>query len=271
MSLDLKKIIKAAKNTQLIITPVLNDWLMQHGDDPVPPEIAEMVYEQLTTAPRNRSASFSASSAGMCHRRQVLGFLGVPETGAIDPQLQNIFNDGKWRHLRWQTMLLMAGLLDDLEDPQVWKKMRSRGTMDGRGHVYEGHPRPQWEGLEYGFELKGVSPFLFPKFKKADEAKEEHKGQVHRYFLMSGLDLFIIVYENKGTQEWVEWVIEPDDELLAEQRKELKTLNAAVDRQRLPPVLPSCKAQIGPVFNECPYGGKGGPCLRSGSWPRLRK
>lgn len=271
MSLNLSSILRAAKNSELIITPVLHDWLMQHGDDPVPEDIAQWIHTLMTTPPRNRSASFSASAAGMCHRRQVLGYLGVPEGGAIDPWLQNVFNDGKWRHLRWQTMLLMAGLLDDIEDPLVWKKMRSRGTMDGSGHVYDGHPRPEWKDLEYGFELKGVSGFLFPTIKKNEEMKLEHKRQVSRYFLMSGLDLFIIIYENKANNEWFEWVIEPDLALIEEQREELKELNRAVDRKRLPPILPSCKAQVGPIFKECPYGGRNGPCLKAGSWPRLRK
>lgn len=269
MSIDLNKIIKAARNADLIITPSLNEWLLQHGDEEVPEDVAAKVMKQMTTKPRVRSASFSASSAGMCERRQVLGFLGIAEVGATDPQLQNIFNDGKWRHLRWQTMLLTAGLMDTMESPLRWKRMRSLGTMDGRGVVDDSHPKPGWRGLEFGLELKGVSGFMFPKYRKSEEFKAEHKKQVHRYFLMSGLDLFVIIYEDKSTNNWFEWVIEPDDETLQEQLEELRRLNNAVDQERLPPILPQCKARTGPTFNECPYGGKGGPCLSAGTWPRL--
>jgi hypothetical protein len=272
MAISLSNLIKATKQPNTIITPKLNEWLMVHGDEAIPPEIMEILIPLMTTPPRERSKSFSSSSAGFCHRRQVLGYLGIQTIGAIDPQLQNIFNDGKWRHLRWQAMLLQAGLLDDVEFPLVWKKMRSRGTMDGHGVVGDDHPRNDWRGKEYGFELKGVSAWQFPRLKKDDEIKEDHLNQVNRYFLMSGLDLFIILYEDKSTQAWWEWVIEPDEQIMEEQREELEILNQSVDDKVLPPVLPSCRARTGPQFKECPYGGSAGsPCIAAGKWPRIKK
>lgn len=273
MGLDLNRIIKAAKNTDLVLTPRYNDWLMQHGDEALSERVATMIYNLLIEQPRDRSRSFSASSAGLCERRQVLKFLGMPEVGTIDPRLQNIFNDGKWRHLRWQANLLMADLVEDIEDPLFWRKMKARATPDARGIVPHDHPKPKWRGLEFGFELKGVGAYVYPKYVKGEdgEMKDEHARQVAFNCLLGGYDLYVIIYENKGTNEWFEWVIEPDEDLMAEQKEELLRLNGSLINERLPKMLPQCKAQIGPTFNECPFGGKNGPCARAGNWPALRK
>lgn len=272
MALKLGALIKAARNTDLLITPKLNDWLIAHGDEALSEEVAKKMWDLLTTPPRVRSASFSSSSAGLCDRRQVLAYLGVPSGDVTDPHLANIFSDGKWRHLRWQAMLLMAGLIDDIEDPLIWRRKRTRGTPDGRGYVPDDHPKTHWRDLEFGFELKGVNPFIYQKIVKGDQdIKEEHMRQVHRCFLLGGYDLYCVIYENKGTNDWFEWVIEPDDEYMEEQRNEIERLNGFVDREELPSLLPQCKIKTGPVFNECPYGGKFSVCHRTKEWPNLKE
>ena len=272
MPLDLKQIIKAAQGTDKIVTPIIRDWLMQHGDDALDEDVARWVYEQLITKPRERHSSFSASSAGSCLRAQELQFLAMPGQDTIDPRLQNIFNDGKWRHLRWQAMCMMSGALIRAEMPLFWRSKRSRGTIDGLGIVTDDHRRTMWRGLEYGFELKGVNPFIYHRAVKGDpEIKHEHLCQVHRYFLMGGFDLFVVLYENKGTQEWYEWVIEPDDEYMEIARQELDDLNDSIDNQKLSKMLPQCRIGKG-AFKECTFGMTSkGACHQSGDWPNLTK
>lgn len=269
MALDLKALKKSLEDVDAIITPRYTSFLLQHGDEALPTEVADIIHDLLTTPPRYRGASFSASSAGACWREQVFNFLGLNPGGGIDAQLQNIFNDGKWRHLRWQAYLLAAGILSDIEDPLEWPAKRSRGTMDGSGVVPNDHPRPAWRNQEFGFELKGVSTFQFATLK-SDGPLLKHKRQVARYFLASGFPLFVILYEDKTTQAWKEWVIEADDpemkQLILEQRVELEALNVAVDTKVLPPMLDDCQKQRGPIFNkECPYGGRSGRCVKSGN------
>lgn len=270
MALNLKDVLKAARATDLILTPRIMQWLMQYGDDAVPPHIADWIAEQLKAKPRVRSGSFSASSAGRCLRQQELAYLDMPSGETIDYRLQNIFNDGKWRHLRWQAMCLDANVLQKAEMPLYWRGKKSRGTIDGYGVVPDNHVRPSWRGKDFGFELKGMNPYGYARAVKRDpEMKEEHLRQVHRYFLMGGFDLFVIVYEDKASQGWFEWVIEPDDQRLKESQQELDELNEAIDLQLLHPVLPQCKIRTG-EFKECPYGiDAHGACLKSGDWPNL--
>lgn len=267
-SIDLRSIVKAIQDSDIIITPRVHDYLLKHGDDAYPRWVVERIADLLSTQPRIRSGTFSASSAGQCPRAQVLGFLG-PQAQPTDPQLQNIFNDGKWRHLRWQALLLAAGLLIDVEFGLTWPKYYGVGTMDGLGVVPDDHEKVDWRGEEFGFELKGVSTFLFAELAKKGP-KEEHLEQVHRYFAMSGLRLFVILYEDKTTQAIKEWVIEADPVRLARQKKELATLRRSVDARQLPPMLPECAKRKGDAWNDCQFGGNGNTCVLAKQWPSPR-
>lgn len=256
----MKKLLRALKRSDLILTPSIELALMRQSNRLFSPEVADFVHKQMTTPQRNRSNSFSASSAGYCLRRQIFAYIGVPTEG-VGSQLSHIFYDGTWRHLRWQALLLQENLLDQAEFPLDWPAKRSKGSMDGYGRVPMNHPNKEWRGLDFGFELKGVNPFQYNSLVKTGMI-DAHKRQVHRYFLVSGVDLFVVIYEDKATQNWQEWVITPDPEWLAEQEDELDTLNQHVDDATLPAVLPECAEGKG-EYKQCPYASM---CLHMKSW-----
>lgn len=252
--MNINAIIRAVKKSDLIITPVLTPWLAKHGDEPFPDWVVDRLVEILRAKPRDRSGSFSGSAAGSCFRAQELQFAGVP--GApVDAQLQNIFNDGKYRHLRWQGMLLTTGLATDIEYLVKWPKMLSRGSLDARGVVPDNHAQVRWRGLEYGVEVKGVSTFQFSELKK-NGMLHKHKKQVHHYFVLGCFDLFIVIYEDKTTQDFHEWVVEPEQALLEEAEKEIWELRNAVRTGQMHPMLPGCRRHDA-VWKECGYGENG--------------
>ena len=263
--------------SNLIVTPAYRRWLMEEGWKELRPDIAEWVGQRLTIPPRVRSGSFSASAGGTCYRKQELGYLGAEtEMFMIDPELQNLFNDGSWRHLRWQAALLSTDIMIRAEVPLLWKKRRLIGSADGLLIVPDNHPDKKLAGREAGFELKGMNSFLWQKHKKAkrkgvadvENIKPEHRAQIARYALISGWDLFVVVYENKNNQEWIEFVIEITEELLDEARAELDELNDAIDRKELHEMLPSCQKLKGDDFKECGYGvTPDGSCVLAGIWP----
>jgi hypothetical protein len=169
-------------------------------------------------------------------------------------------------------VILQAGILSEAEVFLDWPNKRSKGSMDGRGVVPLTHPKDQWRGLEYGFELKGMNTYAYNPASAKPQAKDDHLEQVHRYFLSGGFDLFVIVYEDKNTQAWKEWVIEPDPARLASQELELDRLNYAVDTETIPDMLPECTKQSGDTFRNCPFGGKGGICVKQGKeWPTTKR
>lgn len=264
----MKRLLRAVNRSDTIITPRLNQYLLSGKyDEALPKEVVDFINTELQKPRYNPTGRFRASAAGSCHRYQELRYAGVTSDKAIDPRLANIFSDGKWRHLRWQAMLLHAEILLRPEEGLDWPAMRSWATMDGLGIVPTNHPRPAWRGKEFGFELKGANPFGYRKdVKDNEQAKDAHLDQVHRAFINGGFDLYVIIYENKANQEWFEWVYEPDPARVASQKEELAELNGDVDAKRLAKMLPECAARKGYTFNHgCPYGTPTGACVRAGS------
>lgn len=251
-------------------------WLHAHRNQPYPEWVVARIAELLQARSRDRHASFGGSEAGLCLRRQELGFIGLDSisrhlseefTAVIDTGLLNIFNDGTWRHLRWQANLLTAGIVSDIEYPLHWRSMRSRGTVDAVGIVQDDHPREEWRGKFYGVELKGMNSWPYRKYVEENAQMEKHKGQFSRYFLSGGFDLFVVLYEEKDTNQYKEWVFEPDPQLMADARTELEKLNSATDARILHPPLKSCTLRIGKAWKDCPFAGRGGICERMDTWP----
>jgi hypothetical protein len=267
---SLNKLLRAVKNSDLVITPRLQLFLMRNPNLILDKKVTDMIHTELKKKPRKRSGSFSSSAAGMCERRQIFNYIGIDSGTVNNPQLQQIFYDGTWRHLRWQATLLQAKILDDIEVPLKWDAKRSRGTMDGVGTVPEDHPRTDWRGLEFGFELKGTNSFVYRKAIE-DGLKEEHLNQIHRYFLVGGFDLFVVVYENKDNQEWTEWVVTPEPNRLKQQEEELQRLNQAVETETLPSMLQGCQKRTSQEWKQCPFAGNKGVCVQAQSYLQVQQ
>lgn len=275
MSLDLKKLMRDMAATDKIVTPQLEEWLLTHDPHAYSQATVDRIAELLATPQRNRVGTFSPSSLGTCPRRQVLAFLGAPSHGAISNGLKMIFDDGAWRHLRWQALLLEAGIVDDVEVGLPWPKMNGMGSIDAAGHIPDTHPHVRWRGQEFGVELKGMNQYVFNKSKKDGAAKggegnhaEKHREQFTNYALFSGIRIWSYIIEDKNINEYAEFVYEVSDTDLAVAKEKLVSLNRSVDRKELPPILNTCKIHMGPDWDQCPFSGVDGTCLKAGKWPQ---
>lgn len=237
----LKKIAKVAKQ-QSKITPKLTGWLANHDEGVVVAD-AEMqkTLLRLLAPGGTRAGAFHPSQLYQCERRQVFDYYDVPRLKEYNPQLQNIFNDGTWRHARWQIMLLQAGVLSSVEVGVAMEEYRLTGSMDGVSDFGE----DVWM-----FELKGTSQFSTVKNHGALPA---HIKQVHGYLLASGLDQAVVVYEDKSTQNWLEVEVHRDESTIDEIVGILASLNVAIEHDELPEVLDECKVRKGSTFTKCPY------------------
>lgn len=242
-----------------IISPYLDEFLIK-WDGTLPPHVSKIINDLLVTPQRDRSGSFSASSAGYCLRRQELSFLGVQPHGIVEPKLAQIFLNGRWVHLRWQATLLTAGILDNVEVTVKKPSKLARCTMDGMGTAKGGH----FGGEEFGFELKGRNLFTWGN-QRLDGPDEKTRKQVDFMFLLTGLDVFVIMNESKNDQSKSEWVFTRSADRIKDIADELDELNRAIELGRLHPMLPECKLRQG-EFKKCPFGGRQGPCANIGSW-----
>jgi hypothetical protein len=211
-------------------------------------EMLERVVKLLTRKPGgSRAGGWHPSQLHQCPRAQVFGFLGIPGRERINPGLQHVFNDGHWRHVRWQIALLQAGLLTEVEVPVHNKRERITGHLDGVNTKEM-----------FTFELKGIHTMQFKHI--LDAPKAEHLLQVHGYFLATGFSTGVIVYEDKASNNWHEHVISTDATIMSMVRTIIEDLNAHIDQKTLPQVLDDCRAQKGPTYRDCAYSYL---CLRS--------
>lgn len=246
MSSNLKKMLKVASE-KTRITPKLTGWLANHDEGVVleSETMAELLVGLLQPG-GSRAYAFHPSQLYQCKRRQVFDYHDVPKLKQYRPQLQNIFNDGTWRHARWQVMLLNAGLLDRVEVKVELPQYRLNGSMDGI------NDKDGWM-----FELKGTSQFAKIRDKGVTP---EHTKQVQAYLMAAELDTAVVIYEDKSTQDWKEFEVHQDDAVVKEITGILEVLNEAIDHDQLPEVLDACKASKGTAFNQCPYASV---CLRA--------
>lgn len=241
--------VKAAEG--LIVTPRLDQWLIQHPEGlTVPPELFPVLQRLVSSPNANRASRFGASGRGSCLRQQVFTYLGMPPLMRHDPVLQNLFNDGTWRHIRWQLTLLVAGIATDVEVehrlPQWYTKVSTDAENSDEG---------------WGLELKGRG--WIGKVVE-NGVPERHMKQVHTYFLATGYDRFIYIAEDKRTNNWQEIIVRPNRSVMHETKEELHALADAVEDAGLPAPLNSCRAQKGEDFRGCPYRHE---CLGQDTWP----
>lgn len=254
--MTLTKAIKSIKKaTTLLVTPKVEQFLYENPEGVVWDDEGYALFRDITQRAlgnEDRSNRFGASSRGKCQRRQIFSFLGMPVLKMIDPEQQNLFNDGKWRHIRWQMLATQAGALTHPEWPATWKKYRVKVSLDGL-HADDG----------YGFELKGDRNWS----RVMDGVPDEHLLQIHTMFGATGYDRFAYVVEDKASQQWREIVVHRDEGIMRRVRQELEELNDAVEDHRLPAVLPACAQKAGP-YRQCPYASQ---CLQRSAegdpWP----
>lgn len=232
------------KGEQQIITPRIDQHLLQNPQGITWDEEAFRVLSTITGQDRannDRTARFGASGRGTCPRRQVFGFLGMPVHQVLSPVTVNLFADGKFRHIKWQIMGMQAGVFTHVEYPAVLKKYNLKVSMDALN-----------ADESWFFELKGdrnIGRLL------GTSIPEGHLLQIHTCMLVTGWDKAVYVMEDKGTQEWREFVVRKDPIIMRRVKEELELLNDAITYQRLPRVLPECQKKTGP-YRTCPYGSR---------------
>ncbi len=257
----IKALLQASADREKVITPELELFLAS-WDETYSQEAVNRISELISIPPRIRSGSFSASSAGKCMRRQELTFLGAPTYAEIDSQLRLIFLNGTWTHLRWQALLLTAGILDAAEVTQRKPSLNARCALDGTGVVKSG----RYKGRDFGFELKSRNSFSFDRQEQVG-VDEETRTQADFQMLLTGFDIAVILNENKNFQTVTEWVFTRNVERIATVERNLHRMNDDIENKRLRPMITECKirAKNGEFF-KCPFGGKNGVCANTGSW-----
>lgn len=238
----LKRALKAHK-LELRITPPLYTWLSEQGDNSSLVDMKTGLMLMKLAKKRKYDArhhAFHSSALTGCQRAQVFGYLGLPpKSRKLQPEQINMFNDGTWRHMRWQVTLLMAGIVTGIEVPVATPARRFAGSIDAVNDI------ERWM-----LELKGTS--MFAQVRQYG-ALPHHIRQVHGYlFARDDLEDAVIVYEDKQTNAWHEIIVPRDPKIMKQIGNILDELNEAVDTETLPDILDECQYGEG-AYLQCPY------------------
>jgi hypothetical protein len=236
-----------AKDRQVkgkILTPLIDAWLMKRSDDLhlVHPKLLEHLHG--TTKAWSTKGRFAASASGGCSRKAVLRFTGTPspESKRETPRSERILDDGHYRHLRLHSYLLYMS-----DDPKVSlkslgfeqtvevKSLRVRGSLDHRIAIRIGG---SW--IEYIVDFKGASQWSSSQLSYSG-AHGGHISQGITYAWATGVRNLIILYEDKNTQEFHEFVITVTQEMIEKEISKVKILNKHVKKGTLPQRPVDCK------------------------------
>lgn len=238
--MGLSKLVKAMK-TDLLVTPLHEQWLATHSNVELTDDVAEFVRSELVSKQRKRSTTWSSSSLGYCARKHVYQYMGAPRERGVDADLASIFIHGTWTHLKWQASGKLAGWLGPTEVSCAITELNYTGTIDGI----------LASGIA-GWEFKSINKRGFD-YVLSHGPKHEHLLQITGYMLATGLRLWSLMYECKDDQQYKEFVVRFDPELAAAVENELRALNTAVQTSTLPAMLPGCVTKTGSEYRNCAY------------------
>jgi hypothetical protein len=262
VSASLKKLLQGTAQTgELLVSRRYEEYIESHSNILVDEVVGDFIKSELTTPQRNRRMTFSASARGVCPREQVFQFTHLQPSSRFSTSLIAIFHQGTFMHLKWQALLLDAGILDRSEVPCTWDQYNLTGTIDGAGAVPEEHIlSTKYE--HFGWEFKSINSNGY-RYVLSNGPKHQHLLQIHAYMLATGWRVWSLCYENKDTQEWKEYTVFYDDKIAEEVQLELAYLNDCVDTKTLPPILSECRQRKGPYKN-CAFAHV---CLDQDEWP----
>lgn len=255
-----KEIMKkeTKKKEGLLVIPILEDYLIQNGrqaqytDEKGIKIVVEMLIEQNERIHRAGRASLGSSSSSHCMREQVLS-LELGEEAAVEPEprLIRIFEDGNWRNLQWLVIFHRMGILREYEEPSYNKKYNVGWTPDAVLDLSE------YYGEDYDWvplDVKGMNMNEFAAFKQRTgrgRFAASRIMQMHTYMLMSGTKSWMIWAENKNNQDYDEYHVPRDKNIIKMLKNRYKYMKQAVEEEKLPAV--ECDLDEGdPVFKKCP-------------------
>lgn len=244
-----EKIKKA--QAELVVSPRHDVWLVNNPNPQYSTEALKFAQEQLYWQghPRNRKGTVSASSLGSCRRRQQFTFLGLPEAKPA-PRTAQIFQNGTMMHIRWQMAGLTEGWLAQAEVPVGKNDLNLSGTIDG---IADDDTIVEFKSINTD-GYRGVNTF---------GPKHEHKTQVATYMLTTGREKAVIIYEDKNTQDYTEFVVPMDQELEFEVKASASQTWGLIKQENLAEPLPKCEEQTGVQYSTCPFRER---CLMIRDW-----
>lgn len=176
----------------------------------------------------------SPSAIGGCKRQAVLSFTGVDGQKKIDTDLELIFEDGNWRHHKWQALMLdMQRVLGrkhfrvvSFESRAVYEGLYIAGHLDV--HVII-------KGVHYIIDIKGINSFGFKRVCIQDrKPMPHHIDQLIAYMKAKKVRRGIILYDCKDNQDYRSFLFTFDKQVWREVVEWCDSVISSMENRRLP-------------------------------------
>ena len=227
-----------------MLVPATVDWFMGSGHmsqyiDGEGLEIAAnlIVEQNRRIEERKQRKTFGCSTSSNCMREQVLNVrLGGKNLKAPDYRLANIFEDGFWRNLRWILVFHRMGILVQYEETGYDGVHNISWTPDCIVDL------SKYYGKKYKrvpVEIKGMNTNEFSNFQRRSGVSKwawSRTMQVHSYMLASGLKHWLIWAEDKNNQEFGEYWMPRDENVINYLESRYLYMRKALSDNKLPAV-----------------------------------
>ena len=240
--------LKDIQNKPTILKHLVDDWLIDNLNVPMKygEEGIAVVAGLLREGTVRKKTVFSPSNAIACSRAQVLDKLKYRPVVPSDPQLLSIFEDGIWRHMKWQLIFNAMGLVESIEQFNSLGYLNYGGSTDLILNIpHEGSTK------RVIVDIKGANSFKWSEINMSGEPVFAHKIQVQIYMLINKIDMAILWYENKNTNEICEVVVHEDKELQRQAVRRQRYMKKFVLLEGMP--KEECDIDnADKVFQQCP-------------------
>lgn len=197
----------------------------------------------------------SPSSLCGCERQAVFKFVGMDGRKKLNPDTEAIFDDGHWRHHKWQARFRdMEAVLGkknfrcySIEEQTRMPKLFISGHLDAEiGMHYQG------EMERWVVDIKGINSFGFKAILGAQKPKEEHVLQLLAYMRKKKCRRGILLYENKENCATQVFVVRFSEERWEEVKLWTRGVVKAMRKKRLPDMHPECDNGSF-LYDKCPF------------------
>ena len=198
------------RKTKGILLPLVDKWLSEnpHRLDQWTKDDWETLKDLVMRGARRDSSVFSPSAATSCQRRQVIDkFSQFPQIPITEPRVLKFFDDGRWRHLRWQMVFYKMGIVESMEIFQSEGKLGYGGSYDV---MVKMRLPSKKKTRRVVIDIKGTHASSANNIKFTGTPLYSNRVQLVIYMHLNNVDVGILWYENKNNQDIVEVVVERD-------------------------------------------------------------
>lgn len=253
----LSKIIKHIQETEVDpLTPLIDEYLIKRENPKY--RHKRLKHYSFDVLPRVRPLGrLSPSTVGGCQRQAAFTFMGVEGQKKLNPDTELIFEDGNWRHHKWQYIFKeMEQILGrhrfrliSIEEGIKLRKLHIAGSLDAHIRI---KIKGKWQ--DFIVDFKGANNWAFDYVYRNRAPKPEHVWQCIPYMRAKKVNKGLVLYDSKERNVFYVFQFDMTDELWNHVRQWSKRVLRQIDKQQIPPMHPDCdKGNF--LGDKCPFRG----------------